>query len=35
MNIKITDDYILNLDKESLRNFLCYNLDYSSFKIKI
>ncbi len=31
MNIKITDDYILNLDKESLRNFLCYNLDYFSF----
>ena len=35
MNMQITDAYILDMNKDELRNFLYYNLDYSSFKIKI
>ncbi len=33
MNMQITDAYILDMNKDELRNFLCYNLDYSSFNV--
>ena len=31
MNMQITDAYILDMNKDELRNFLYYNLDCSSF----
>lgn len=31
MNMQITDTYILDMNKDELRNFLYYNLDCSSF----
>jgi hypothetical protein len=34
MNMQITDTYILDMNKDELRNFLYYNLDCASFNIK-